>query len=445
MCEAAQVRNPGVPVLIPAYMPGSEILALVKGLLQLGVPSIVVVDDGSGAQFEELFRDLASLDRVHVIHHAINLGKGAALKTGLNQILVHTPGCIGAVTADADGQHHPEDIVRVAARLRQDPGALIMGVREFGPHVPWRSRMGNRTTRILMGLAIGQKLSDTQTGLRGIPARLIPHLLRLSSSGYEFELDMLLACKYQSCPILEEPIRTIYLDGNRGSHFDPVLDSMRIYLLLFRFSTVSFLTAVLDNAVFALAHFSGGNIAQSQIAARLVAMVFNYFGARSVVFHSRQGHSAVLPKYVLLVFCNGVLSFVLIQFLHFRIGMRVMAAKVLAEGVLFIANFAIQRDFVFTKHELDSPRPTDWDRYYLSVPATAKLTRRYSTSVLVDAIRRHARTAQGDGQLSIVEIGGANSCFLDAILSGVPCRSYDFVDTNEYGIACYPGRRATGR
>jgi glycosyltransferase involved in cell wall biosynthesis len=72
------VRNPGVPVLIPAYMPGSEILALVKGLLQLGVPSIVVVDDGSGAQFEELFRDLASLDRVHVIHHAINLGKGVS-------------------------------------------------------------------------------------------------------------------------------------------------------------------------------------------------------------------------------------------------------------------------------------------------------------------------------------------------------------------------------
>jgi len=443
--EAVQVGNAGVPVVIPAYMPGSEILALVKGLLQCGVPAVVVVDDGSGPQFEERFRELASLDRVHVIRHAVNLGKGTALKAGLNYILVHTPDCIGAVTADADGQHHPEDVVRVAARLRQNPEALIMGVREFGPHVPWRSRIGNRTSRILMGLAIGRKLSDTQTGLRGIPAGLIPHLLRLSSSGYEFELDMLLACKYQRCPVVEERIRTIYLDENRSSHFDPVLDSMRIYLLLFRFGTVSFLTAALDNAVFALAHVSGGTIAQSQIAGRLVAMVFNYLGARSVVFHSRQVHSVVLPKYLLLVLCNGVLSYVLIQFLHFRIGMRVMAAKVLAEGVLFIANFAIQRDFVFTRRESDSPRTTDWDRYYTSVPATAKLTRRYSTSVLLDAIGRHARAGRNDGQLSIVEIGGANSCFLEAILSRIPCCSYDVVDTNEYGIALLSGRTGDGK
>ena len=443
--EGVRVDNAGVPVLIPAYMPGSEILVMVQGLLQRGVPSIVVVDDGSGGQFEERFRQLASLDRVQVIRHAVNLGKGAALKTGLNHILVHNPGSIGAVTADADGQHHPEDIVSVAGRLRQTPEALIIGVREFGPRVPWRSRIGNRTSRILMGLATGRKLSDTQTGLRGIPASLIPHLLRLSSSGYEFELDMLLACKYQHCPIIEEPIRTIYLDDNRSSHFDPILDSMRIYLLLFRFSLVSFLTAVLDNAVFAATHISGGSIAQSQITARIVAMVFNYNGARSVVFHSRQGHGVVLPKYLLLVLCSGVLSYILIQFLHFRIGMSVMASKVSAEGVLFIANFAIQRDFVFTRREPDSPRTTDWDRYYISVPATAKITRRYSTSVLLDAIRRHARAGSGDGQLSIVEIGGANSCFLDAMLSRIPCRSYDVVDTNEYGISLLAGKAGDGK
>jgi len=99
---------------------------------------------------------------------------------------------------------------------------------------------------------------------------------------------------------------------------------------------------------------------------------------------------------------------------------------------------------VFTKHESDSPRPTDWDRYYLSVPATAKLTRRYSTSVLVDAIRRHARAGRADGRLSIVEIGGANSCFLDAILSRIPCRTYDVVDTNEYGLGLLSGRVGDG-
>jgi SAM-dependent methyltransferase len=79
-----------------------------------------------------------------------------------------------------------------------------------------------------------------------------------------------------------------------------------------------------------------------------------------------------------------------------------------------------------------NPSATDWDSYYQSVPATAKLTRKYTTAALLRAIRRYA----GSGKpLSIVEIGGANSCFLDSILEKVPCRSYEVIDTNEYGLS----------
>jgi hypothetical protein len=74
---------------------------------------------------------------------------------------------------------------------------------------------------------------------------------------------------------------------------------------------------------------------------------------------------------------------------------------------------------------------TDWDSYYQSVPSTAKLTRRYTTRTLLSCIRQYARTAP----LAIVEIGGANSCFLDSILAAIPCRSYDVVDTNSYGLS----------
>ncbi len=289
VAETTNTRAGTVPVLIPAYQPGPQLELLVNDLLELGCPAIVVVDDGSGSACKEIFTGIALPGRVWVVRHTVNLGKGAALKTGMNHVLVHFPGCCGMVTAAADGQHHPEDIPRVAAHLRENPEALVMGVREFGQFVPWRSRIGNRASRMVMRALTGQKLSDTQTGLPGIPARLIPHLLRRPSAGYDFELDMLLACKYQSCHIVEEPIRTIYLDGSKSSHFDPILDSMRIYLLLFRFSILSFVAAVLDNIVFALAHASGASIAQSQIAARGVAMVFNYLGARGAVFHSPDG------------------------------------------------------------------------------------------------------------------------------------------------------------
>ena len=431
--------NTQVAVVIPAYRPGAPLVSLVDALLAGGAGSIVVVDDGSGVEFAELFEGVGRRDGVHVLHHAVNLGKGAALKSGMNYALAEIPGLLGVVSADADGQHHPDDILRIRGLLREHPERLILGVRQWEERVPWKSRVGNLVTRMLLRLMVGQALSDTQTGLRGIPAALIPHLLRIASQGYEFELDMLITCKHQAHPILEEPIRTIYLEENRGSHFRPVVDSMRIYFLLFRFGALSFLTAVLDNLVFVAAFGSTGSIAQSQIAARLCAMTFNYLGARRMVFHSQQRHAVVLPKYVLLVAANGLVSYAFIRWLHDGMGWHAVPAKLVAEGLLFVANFVLQRDIVFTRKR-SVEKATDWNAYYANVAPTAKLTRRYTTAVLLDAIRSHASAANGDGRLAIVEIGGANSCFLDSILAGVGCRSYDVVDTNEYGLSLLAGK-----
>jgi glycosyltransferase involved in cell wall biosynthesis len=430
-----------IPVLIPAYKPGEALVRLVRDLIGAGASAIVVVDDGSGEEYAPYFDAVSAFPEVHLLRHAINLGKGAALKTGLNHVLIHFPQCLGVVTADADGQHHPDDILRIAQRLRTTKNrALIIGAREFSGDVPLRSRIGNQITRFFMLWVVGQRLSDSQTGLRGIPRNLIPHLLLLPASGYEFELDMLLACKHQACPIAEEPIRTIYLDGNRSSHFRPMLDSMRIYFLLFRFGILAILTALLDNSVFILVFSVTGRIAASQIFARAAATVLNYAGARQPVFHSRQRHAEVLPKYLALVICSGALSYAAIQFLHFRLGMSVVPAKLLSESVLFLANFIIQRDLIFTRRHPPS-EATDWDRYYTKVPATAHLTRKYTSSVLLDAIRRYV-TMEDRVPISIVEIGGANSCFLDRILQEIRPASYDVVDTNRYGLSLLERRLA---
>ena len=433
----------GVPVLIPSYKPGEALVTLVEALVARGVEAIVVVNDGSGPEFAPVFQRVAACDRVQLVEHAVNLGKGAALKTGLNHALVAFPACRGVVTADGDGQHHPDDIICVAEKLAANTSALIMGVRSFGVRVPLRSRLGNNLTRVLMRVMVGQQLADTQTGLRGIPARLIPHLLRVQPAGYEFELDMLLACKYRGCPVVQVPIRTIYLDDNKSSHFHPILDSMRIYFLLLRFSVLSLCTAALDNLVFAFMFAATGSIARSQIAARFVAMIFNYLGARRAVFHSQQRHTVVLPKYIALVALNGLVSYGLIQFLHRSFGVPAIPAKLCAEALLFIANFAIQRDLVFTRREnLDTA--TDWDRYYKNVMPTARLTRRYTTANLVEAIKRYAAPSNGNTELSILEIGGANSCFLDSIVAEIGCRSYQVVDTNAYGLSLLEQRVGAG-
>jgi len=338
-----------VPIIIPAFQPGVRLAALVGALSGAGASSIIVVNDGSGPDSDRYFEELKHWPGTIVLRHAINLGKGAALKTGINHALCAYPHAVGVVTADADGQHHAEDILKVGRRLLTERGALVLGTRRFGDGVPVRSRLGNHITATVMRFLVGTRLSDTQTGLRGIPRDLLPHLLVIPSPGYEFELDMLIACKHHSVRIVEERIRTIYLEGNRSSHFNPLLDSLRIYFTLLRYSMVSILTTVIDNLVFYLLFQSSGIILSSQIGGRLVALVFNYTAARKAVFLSNQPHRTVLTRYLLLVVASGLLSYMLINFLSTSIHLPVISAKVIAETALFFANFAIQRDFVFTR------------------------------------------------------------------------------------------------
>jgi glycosyltransferase involved in cell wall biosynthesis len=219
-------------ILIPAYKPTLDLVSLVGSLRTKTDARIMIVDDGSGQHFQPIFNELAKLSHVFVLHHSVNLGKGAALKTGMNHIHWSWPEIASLITADADGQHHPDDILAVANRCKVEPSHLIMGVRGFSGDIPLRSKIGNRLTVVMVRLFAGIKLSDTQTGLRGIPRALVPGLLRMRAMGYEFELDMLLLAKKTQVSIGEVPIQTIYIDGNRSSHFSPFKDSLKIYSVL---------------------------------------------------------------------------------------------------------------------------------------------------------------------------------------------------------------------
>ena len=192
---------PEAVVLIPAYEPGPPLTALVAELSTAPqIAGIVVVNDGSSAPCQPIFAAIEKMPRVRVVAHAENQGKGAALKTGFQYILTNHP-YSGIVTADADGQHIAKDIIRVAEALRETPDTVVLGARTMNTTAPLRSRFGNGLTRVIMRGVTGQTLTDTQTGLRGIPSEFIPHLLRLPSTRYDFELDMLITCREKSQPL----------------------------------------------------------------------------------------------------------------------------------------------------------------------------------------------------------------------------------------------------
>jgi glycosyltransferase involved in cell wall biosynthesis len=333
-------------VVIPAYEPAPLLADLVSELSGDG-RAIVVVDDGSSRECAATFARAAACPNVVVLTHAVNLGKGQALKTAFNHVLLNAPAdTIGVVTADADGQHVAGDIRRVAERLEQGGAALVMGSRGFEGPVPLRSRVGNVFTRGVFRLLIGRALTDTQTGLRGIPRAFLAELLAIEAGRYEFELEMLVRATERRMPIEELPIRTVYGSFAR-SHFSPLRDSLRIYFVFLRFIGLSMVTAAIDYTVFAIVFAGSRNILGAFIAARIVAGVFNFTANRVLVFRSRGGVPVEAGKYALLVVALMTVSYGLVTALVRVFGLNVFVGKILAEGGLFLASFALQNLVVF--------------------------------------------------------------------------------------------------
>ncbi len=434
----------GPVVIVPAYQPDPRLVGLVTALVDDPGQHVIVVDDGSSKEHEPTFNKLAELPRVHLVRHAVNMGKGQALKTAFNHFLTtFDADCAGVVTADADGQHLLDDIRKVRAALERDPAALCLGTRNLRQKIPWKSKVGNTLTRLVFRVLIGRALEDTQTGLRGVPRSFLPELLGVRSSGYEFELDMLVLAVRRRMVIHELPISTVYEDNNRSSHFHPIRDSLKVYFVFLRFLTLSLVTAGLDLVAFTVTYMGSSNILASTAAARVVAGTFNFYVARRLVFRSRGAPQTEFLKYVLLVVCLMAVSYGLLTGLVVFLGLGVFVAKIVAETTLFVASFAVQRVLVFTGHggsaAPQQPTTTDWDAYYDAPIPTARLTRRYTEGQLLDLIQEHVRIENPE----LCELGGANSCFFDGLRRAFPGSRYLAVDTNARGLGAL-ARRTEG-
>jgi len=177
-----------------------------------------------------------------VLTHEKNRGKGRALKTGFQHILTKTYEDTGVVTADADGQHLVEDIIRVAVEISDSPKKIVLGVREFTGNVPLRSRLGNMASRLMFELVCGDKILDTQTGLRGFPLSMLAWLLKIEGERFEYEINILLKASTCGYGFNQVVISTVYDKNNHISHYRALHDSAQI--------TASLIKAGLEKVTF---------------------------------------------------------------------------------------------------------------------------------------------------------------------------------------------------
>lgn len=344
-------------VLIPAYQPDARLPRLILELHRADPSSkIVVVDDGSGQKFSDIFEASATAG-AHVISYENNRGKGYALREGftwIRDVAGDSPECV--VTADADGQHTLNDIFRVG-RTCTDTGTSVLGVREFVGHVPARSRIGNTATSALFWLATGWKLKDTQTGLRAFPVALLPELLKVQGDRYEYELRVLLHLAKFRHPVTQIPIETIYEAGNPTSHFRPLQDSARIWAPLLKFAASSGVATVIDYVLVLVLNALTGALFFPVIAARLVSASVNFAMNRRVFEATGVPLRRSAFRYAALAVAVVTGSYTMLAVLT-GIGMPLWIAKIIADTTMYLVSYSAQSRYVFAPAQDQSAKVT---------------------------------------------------------------------------------------
>lgn len=344
-------------VLIPAYQPDARLPRLILELHRADPSSkIVVVDDGSGQKFSDIFEASATAG-AHVISYEHNRGKGYALREGftwIRDVAGDSRECV--VTADADGQHTLNDIFRVG-RTCTDTGKSVLGVREFVGHVPARSRIGNTATSALFWLATGWKLKDTQTGLRAFPVALLPELLKVQGDRYEYELRVLLHLAKFRHPVTQIPIETIYEAGNPTSHFRPLQDSARIWAPLLKFAASSGVATVIDYVLVLVLNALTGALFFPVIAARLVSASVNFAMNRRVFEATGVSLRRSALRYAALAVAVVAGSYTMLAVLT-GIGMPLWIAKIIADTTMYLVSYSAQSRYVFAPAQDQSAKVT---------------------------------------------------------------------------------------
>ncbi|MEA5135997.1 MAG: bifunctional glycosyltransferase family 2/GtrA family protein [Candidatus Fimivivens sp.] len=345
-----------IAVVIPSLNPDDKLLCVVNGLISRGFCDLIVVNDGSAPNKTSYFETITAFPECTVLTHEVNRGKGRALKTAFAYILEQRPNCIGAVTVDGDNQHHPDDVSALATALIKNNSAFILGARDFSqPDVPVRSRLGNRITAMMFGLLCRQKISDTQTGLRALPRKIMADLLTVTGERFDFETNMLLFLNKNRIPIHEISIRTIYFEENATSHFRAIFDSLSILRLIFAFAFSSSACAALDLGCYWLtvsmltALPLRERVLVGTVISRAISSAVNFSFNRKAVFGSNSTLSRALPRYYLLCFFQFICSWVGVWGLTLIIGGSSMLSKIIIDVLLFFASFNIQRRWVFSE------------------------------------------------------------------------------------------------
>ena len=335
--------------IIPAYEPRDILIQLVKELKKNNYINIII-DDGSGNDYKKIFDECKKFS--HVISYEKNMGKGYALKKGMQYVNDNYKDYI-IVTIDSDGQHKVEDANKLFDYCMGHKNELVTGKRIRNKKTPLKSKIGNSLTRGIFKFTTGLDVYDTQTGLRSFSNDLINFMLNIPGDRFEYEMNVLLECARNKIKIKEMEIQTVYEDGNKGTHFKAIKDSFKIYKEIIKFSLSSIVSFIIDYVFFTIFLSIVKNTTISNIIARVISSIINYSINKNIVFKSKNSLYKSAVQYFLLAICILILNTIILNIFVNIFNVHPLIAKLVTEIILFFINWLIQKNIVF-EHQKNS-------------------------------------------------------------------------------------------
>ncbi len=332
-------------ILIPAYNPDVRLPRLIREIRSACRYPIVVVNDGSDSSalvFEE-----AAASGAIVLTDEENHGKGYSLRRGFAYIreMGETE---GVVTVDASGRYGAEDILRIAEEIQIDDDDIVLGARRLGRGTPFRAVIGNQLSSLSFFLATGQVIRDTQTGLRGYPAELLPWLSEIGGDKFEYELDVLLTAADARYDIRQIEIRTSFPEDS-STGYRPLADTLRMTWPIIRHGAGFFASAVIDFIALILIYSFSHNLVLSICLARLCSMTIRISANRRVVFDRFPSKSRLRSafRFTLLVVGMLLVNILLMTLFKGVFHIFLVFAKIATEILLFTASYFLQKIYLY--------------------------------------------------------------------------------------------------
>lgn len=340
-------------VIIPVYKEDQCTLDLCAKLKSLGAEHIVIVNDGC-TQKSSFFNELISMG-CHIVSIKKRSGKGISLRAGFEFAEKNLYNISGFITADADGQHKAEDIMRVSRALELRPDSLIIGCRDVKKSkLTLLRKIGKSFSQAYFKIITGIYCKDTLSGLRGIPATLYNALMNTDGDKFDYEMNFLTKCADLKIPFFNVNIIAMPVEKGAKASYRPVRDTYLIYRTPLRFATASIGCTAVDLALFALFNllmFSNGLLEQFSVAlatlfARIVSGSINFLINRKMIFGNNGKTGKQAMRFIILFFCIMCASSIIVTLLSF-LPVPTVIVKAIVDLLLWTVNYTVQRKWVF--------------------------------------------------------------------------------------------------